>query len=140
MRSVAALVLLLLALGARADAAEDVRRLDFDITVATWTGDTVWFEENLADDYLLITPGGTPRTKKEFIRELTPPGLKMDPYDPSEVLVRVYGDTAVVTGRAIQKFILGGARYTNDRRYTNVYVKRKARWFLVSGHSSSIRR
>ena len=140
MRSLVALALATLALGTHADSADDVRRLDFDITVATWTGDTVWFEENLADEYILITPGGLTRTKREFISELTPPGLKMEPYDPSDVQVRVYGDAAIVTGRAIQKFSLGGARYTNDRRYTNVYVKRKARWLLVSGHSSTVRR
>jgi hypothetical protein len=140
MRSLAALALVALTLPMRADPVEDVRRLDHDITVATWTGDSVWFEENLADEYVLVTPGGAVRTKREVIRELAIPGLKMEPYDPSEVQVRVYGDTAIVTGRAIQKFTLGTARYTNDRRYTNVYVKRKSRWFLVSGHVSTVRR
>ncbi|MEO8378686.1 MAG: nuclear transport factor 2 family protein [Acidobacteriota bacterium] len=140
MRFLVALASVVLALGVRADTADDVRRLDHDSTVATWTGDVVWFEANLADDYVLITPGGAVRTKREFIREMASPSLRMEPYDPTEVHVRVYGDTAIVTGRAVQKFTLGNNRYTNDRRYTNIYVKRKSRWILVSGHSSSVRR
>lgn len=140
MRSLAALALVALTFALRGDPAEEVRRIDHDITVATWTGDSVWFQENLADEYILVTPGGAMHTKNDFIRDLNTPGLKMEPYDPSEVQVRVYGDTAIVTGRAIQRFTLGAARYTNDRRYTNVYVKRKARWVLVSGHASTVRR
>ena len=123
---------------ARADALDEVRRLDTEISVATWTGDAVWFEENLAEDYVLITPGGAVRTKRDVIRELAMPGLKMDPYEPHDVAVRLYGDAAVVTGRMIQRFTLGGIRYVNDLRYPAVYMKRKAKWMLVSGHTSLI--
>ena len=121
---------------ARADAFDEIRRLDSEISVATWSGDAVWFEENLADDFVLITPAGSVRTKRDIIRELATPGLKMEPYEPHDVNVRLYGDTAVVTGRMLQRYTLGGIRYANDIRYTDVYVKRKGRWMLVSGHAS----
>jgi hypothetical protein len=78
------------------------------------------------------------RTKRDVIRELATPGLKMEPYEPQDVNVRLYGDTAVVTGRVIQRFTLGGVHYSKDVRYTNVYVKRKSRWVLVSGHTSVV--
>ena len=119
-------------------AIEELRRLDGEISVATWSGDAVWFEENLADDYVLITPAGSTRSKREVVRELSTPGLKMEPYEPSDVIVRVYGESAVVTGRIVQRFTLGGVRYTNDLRYTDVYVKKRTRWILVSGHTSRI--
>ena len=139
MRLLAALILVMLTCGALGDTADTVRKLDLEIAVATWTGDTVWFEEHLADEYVMITPTGAARNKREIIRELALPTLKIDPYDPLEVQVRVYGDSAVVTGRIIQRFSLRGLRYTNDRRYTNVYVRRKSRWVLVSGHASTVR-
>ena len=135
------LILLAVALfagAAYADSLEEVRRLDSEISVATWSGDAVWFERNLADDYMLITPGGTMRSKRDVIRELSTPGLKMEPYEPFEVNVRLYADSAVVTGRMLQRFTLGGVRYSNDLRYTDVYVRRKARWVLVSGHTSLV--
>ncbi len=137
------LPLIILAVNVLAGAAgatplEDVRRLDAEISVATWSGDAVWFEENLDEEYVLITPGGSLRSKRDVIRELATPGLKMEPYEPSDVQIRVYGDSAVVTGRIVQRFTLGQVRYVKDLRYTDVYVKRKAKWVLVSAHTSAI--
>jgi len=132
------LAVTVLAGSAHADALEEIRRLDNEISVATWSADAVWFEENLAGDYVLITPGGAARTKRDVIRELATPGLKMEPYEPQDVNVRLYGDTAVVIGRMIQRFTLGGVQYAKDVRYTNVYVKRKSKWLLVTAHTSVV--
>ena len=123
---------------ALADDAETVLRLDREISVATWTADPVWFEENLAEDYVLIAPNGAVKSKRDIVRELSAPGMRMDPFETSEVKLRLYGDSAVVTGRMTQKFVAGGVRYTNDVRYTDVYVKRKGRWLLVSAHASTM--
>ena len=130
--------LLLLAVEVRADDVDEVRRLDKEITVATWTADPLWFETNVADDYVLISPNGTTRGKRDIIRELATPGLKMEPYDPIEVNIRIYGDTAIVVGRMLQRFTLGRVRYANDLRYTDVWVKKKGKWILVSGHTSNV--
>lgn len=133
-----AIALILVSRAALADDLEEVRRLDGEITVATWTGDAEWFEKNVSDDYVLITPSGTLRSKSDVIRELATTGMKMEPYEPREVEIRLYGDAAVVTGRMLQRFTLGGIRYANDLRYTDVYVKRKGKWLLVSAHTSSV--
>src|SRR5690349_6183393 len=133
-----AVMLFAFALSLHADDAEELRRLDKELNVATWTGDALWFEQNLADDYMLITPSGTPRTKRDVISELSTPGMKMDPFDAIEVSVRLYGESAVVNGRMLQRFTLGRVRYANDLRYTDVYVKKKGRWLLVSGHASNV--
>jgi hypothetical protein len=138
LRSPLAVVLFALAVTLQADDAEELRRLDKELSVATWTGDPLWFEQNVLDDYVLISPSGTPRTKRDVISELSTPGMKMDPFDTSEVQVRIYGDSAVVNGRMLQRFTLGRVRYTNDLRYTDVYVKKKGRWLLVSGHASNV--
>jgi hypothetical protein len=133
-----AVALLAFAVTMRADDADDLLRLDKERSVAIWTADTVWFAENLAEDYVLITPGGAPSTKRDVISELATPGMKMDPFDAVEVRVRVYGETAIVNGRMLQRYILGRTRYANDLRYTDVYVKKKGRWVLVSGHTSNV--
>jgi hypothetical protein len=130
--------LLLIALTAVAEDAEELRRLDKELTVATWTGDAVWFEQNLSDDYLLITPGGAIRSKRDVVSELATPGLKMEPFESTEVQVRVHGEAAIVTGRMRQQYLLGRTRSTSDLRYTDVYVKKKGRWLLVSGHASNV--
>ena len=139
-RSLLLLAIALVSTVAYADDLEEVRRLDREISVATWAGDAVWFEENLADEYVLITTAGTTRNKREVIRDLATPGLRIEPYEPLDAQVRMYGDAAVVTGRIAQRFTISGVAQTNNIRYTNIYVKRKTRWALVSGHTSSIAR
>ncbi|HEY0143646.1 MAG TPA: nuclear transport factor 2 family protein [Thermoanaerobaculia bacterium] len=134
----AALIAVVLATSAWADDGDEVKRLDKEITVATWTGDAVWFEENVAEEYLLVTPTGGTRNKREIIRELATPGMQMEPYEPREVVLRMYTDSAIITGRVLQRYTLGGIRFANDLRYTNVYAKKKGRWYLVSGHISSV--
>jgi hypothetical protein len=117
--------------------ADEVARLDKEISVATWAGDAVWFEEHLADEYVLITPTGALRGKRDVIRELANP-LRMEPFEPTEVQIRMFGETAIATGRMLQRFTLGGIRFANDLRYTDVYIKRKGRWLLASAHVSSV--
>jgi hypothetical protein len=129
---------LAIAFTVQADEVEQLRRLDKELSVATWTGDALWFEQNLDDDYVLITSKGTMYTKADVVSELATPGMKMDPFDAFELQVRVYGDSAVVNGRRLQHFTVGRARYANDLRYTDVYVKRKGRWLLVSEHVSNM--
>ena len=135
-----ATALLAIAVTLRADDVEDLRRMDKELSVATWTGDALWFDQNLGDDYTLITPNGTTHTKRDVVSELATPGMKMDPFDAIEVQIRIYGESAIVNGRMLQRFTLGRVRYANDLRYTDVYVKKKGRWFLVSGHASNVAR
>jgi hypothetical protein len=130
--------LLLFALDGHADDMDEIRRLDKEITVATWTADALWFEENVVDDYVLIAPNGMIRNKRDIIRELATPGLKMDPYEPLEVQIRMYGDACVVNGRMLQRFSLGPIRYANDLRYTDVWVKKKGKWLLATSHTSNV--
>ena len=132
------LAALAIAFTLRADDVDELRRLDKELSVATWTGDALWFEKNLDEDYVLITPNGATRTKDDVVSELATPGMKMDPFDAFELQVRVYGDSAVVNGRRLQHFTLGRGRYAYDLRYTDVYVKRKGRWMLVSEHTSNM--
>ncbi len=132
--------MLAIAVTLRADDYDELRRLDKELSVAIWAGDAVWFEKNLDDDYMLITPNGTTRSKRDVVSELATPGMKMDPFDAYELQVRIYGDSAVVNGRRLQHFTRGHARHAHDVRYTDVYVKRKGRWLLVSEHASNIGR
>jgi hypothetical protein len=55
------------------------------------------------------------------------PGLEMQAYEPTEVNVRLFGDTAVITGRV-----------EADLRYTDVWIKSSDGWKNVAGHASAI--
>jgi len=52
--------------------------------------------------------------------------------------VKVYGKTAVVTGRFVAKGQSKGKPFTFTERYTGVFVKRDGRWQLVAEHANEI--
>jgi len=52
-----------------------------------------------------------------------------------EVAVRVYGDTAVVTGRTIAAI---SDELTIRLRFTDVFVHRDERWLAVASHATRI--
>jgi len=137
-RVVLAVLVVSLALTARADDEREIRKLDHENTVATWTADSRWFDQNLADDFVQITANGIVKTKIDIVRDLNQTDFAMEPYEPTEVQVRVYGDTAIVTGRVLQIFTRNGSHYVVDARYTDVYARRKGHWILVSAHASPV--
>ena len=58
----------------------------------------------------------------------------------SDLRVRVYGETAVVTGRSVQKGMENGKDYSGDYWFTRVYVKQKGRWLTVALQTTLIQK
>jgi ketosteroid isomerase-like protein len=95
----------------------------------------------VADEFVLTIQGGEIGNKANLITF-----LKEEPVDPTLTLdaedtqVRVNGDTAVVTGRRIER----RRRPDNNQegvayaRYTRTYVKRQGRWQLLAEHLQAI--
>lgn len=133
-----AMLLLLAALPMLADDLADLRRLDRELVVATYTKDASWFTKHMSDDYVLITSSGKLKPRADLVRELGTPGLEFQPYEPAEVNVRLFGDTAVITGRIVQKYTYNGDRVEADLRYTDVWVKSPEGWKNVAGQASAV--
>jgi hypothetical protein len=58
--------------------------------------------------------------------------FKYSAREVSDLVIRVYGDSAVVTGRARQAGTENGGDYGGENRFTRVYVKRNGRWITVA--------
>jgi len=52
-----------------------------------------------------------------------------------QLAVRVYGDTAIVTGRT-NATASGGGGLTVTLRFTDVFVRRDGRWIVVASHAT----
>lgn len=133
-----AIVFLFLALPCFADDLADLRRLDRELVVATYTKDASWFAKHMSDDYVLVTSTGKLKPRDVLVKELATSGLEFQPYEPTEVNVRLFGDSAVITGRIVQKYTYGGDRVEADLRYTDVWVRSAAGWKNVAGQASAI--
>ncbi len=86
----------------------------------------------LADDYVAITPLGQVTTKQESVTVRRSGQLRYEAMNVTDMVVRVYGDTAVVTARADVKGHQLGEDFSGPYRYTRVWVRRNGHWQTVS--------
>jgi ketosteroid isomerase-like protein len=102
-------------------------------------GDATALDRTTSDDYTFITLRGELRTKSDILKGFASGSFHYDSRQISDLKVRVYGDTAVVTGRSVQKGMENGKDYSGDYRFTRVYVKEKGRWLTVALQTTLIR-
>lgn len=105
-------------------------------------GETAARESYFSDDYTEIRAGGTFLTKEQLSALYKTPGRKVERYDLDDLKVRVYGDTAVVTGRYSRKGYvtqLTGQKteFDDQGRFTTVLVKKQGRWQAVAGQDTA---
>lgn len=89
-------------------------------------------QRTLAEDYVAITPLGQLTTKQDTVSARKSGQLRYEAIDVSDMVVRVYGDTAVVTARADVKGHQLGEDFSGPYRYTRVWVRRSGHWQAVS--------
>jgi ketosteroid isomerase-like protein len=90
----------------------------------------------VADDWVLVDASGISPGKRflELVESGELTHSAMDPVGP--LRVRVYGGTAVVTGRVVNTAHHGGHRFDADEWTTDVFVRRAGRWSCVLTHVS----
>ncbi len=93
---------------------------------------------NMADDFRNIRSNGSVVDKDTFLRDITAPELVIDPYTVEDFDVRVYGDTALLSGRTRMTGRYSGAPFVAHYRYIDVYVRRGGVWRVVSVQTTSI--
>ncbi|PYX70469.1 MAG: hypothetical protein DMG78_18770 [Acidobacteria bacterium] len=94
--------------------------------------DVEFSQRILAEDYVAITPLGQVTTKQDTVSARKSGQLKYDLINVTDMVVRVYGDTAVVTARADVKGHQLGEDFSGPYRYTRVWVRRTGHWLAVS--------
>jgi len=118
---------------------EQIKSIEEERNRAILSGDAATLDRMTAEDYTFITLRGELRTKAEIVKGFQSGAFKYESRTISELKVRVYGDTAVVTGRSTQKGEENGKDYSGDYRFTRVYVKDKGRWITVALQTTPIR-
>jgi ketosteroid isomerase-like protein len=94
--------------------------------------DADYAQRTLADDYVAITPLGQVTTKRDTVAARRSGQLRYETIDVTDMVVRVYGDMAVVTARADVKGHQLGEDFSGPYRYTRIWVRHNGRWQTVS--------
>jgi ketosteroid isomerase-like protein len=123
------------------DAEQMILRLEQEGREATLKNDVEANDRLLADNWININPDGSVTTKARLMELLKTSPFKIMSIDTDEVMVRVYGDAAVVTGRSTSKRAgqAAGEIVTRQVRFTRVYARRQGRWQVVSAHNTLIK-
>ena len=109
---------------------EVIRKLDNERIQAQIHADAMALDRIYAADFI----GGRAKWQSE---NQAAGDLKFQSITTDDVQVRVYGNTAVETGRSIMNGQDKGQTVPRDTRFTRVWVKQQGRWRLVANHYSS---
>lgn len=119
------------------DAEEAVMQLENERIPALLKGDATFVERVYADDYIVTGANGVVRDKATLIADMKSGAQTFESMTNDVAKVRVYGDTAIVTGRNTQKGQYKGQPSLSPTAFTRVYVRRDGQWQLVANASAA---
>jgi ketosteroid isomerase-like protein len=111
---------------------EQLMKLETDRAAAVVKGDVATLERQTSDDYSLINMNGQMSGKAQMVTAFKTGQTKLTSDELSDMKVRVYGSTAVITGKADVKGTLMGKDATGQIMFTRVYVKKNGQWQSVA--------
>jgi ketosteroid isomerase-like protein len=92
----------------------------------------------LADDWMLTHSDGKVQYKKDYLEQLGTGNRVNTAITNEDVRVRMYGDTAVVTGASTQSGVGDGKPFSGSFRFTRVWILRGGAWVMTASHSSRL--
>jgi ketosteroid isomerase-like protein len=88
----------------------------------------------VTDDWIIIDPNGEIVDRARFFEVIKSGALTHDMMESEDFRVRVYRDSAVVTGLTRTKGKFMGQEFSTRERATDVFVNRDGRWQCVLTH------
>ena len=124
----------------RATAADlkELNRLETVWNEAHLKGDVKVLNRLWADDLFVTMPDMPPMNKEESLAIWKAGKMRFDIYRTSDLRIKVYGNTAVVTGQLVRIRDATSKQFEDDWRFTKVYVRRGGRWQVVTWHGSHV--
>lgn len=118
---------------------EEVLRIEQERVEALIRNDASALDHIYAEELIFTNQYGVVRDKPYWIAIARAGEFKFDSYTREEVRVRIYGETAVVTGRFLAAGQVRGNRIRESAiRYICVYVKQEGRLQLVAQQATPI--
>jgi hypothetical protein len=113
-------------------AEQEVLKVEDERLQAFQNADVATLERIFAPEFTFVSANGEYHTLAELLSDVRSGKLKYTSLSHSDVHVRVYENTAILTGRSASKYLQDGKPGGAPRSYLNVYIKREGQWRLVA--------
>src|SRR5215510_6710155 len=117
--------------------AQELLKLEREWAEAFKNRDKAALERILADDVIFTDEEGQVYSKAQYIEAVTQV-IEVDSYVVDDHMVRVYGDTGIVSGCWTGKMTIDGKDASGAFRYTDTFVKRQGRWQITASQDTRI--
>jgi ketosteroid isomerase-like protein len=112
-------------------AVHELLQVEKDWAQAFVKNDAEAIDRFMAEDWIVVDADGHVTDRAAFLGIIRSGALTHQAMTLEEPRVRVYGNTAVVTGRATSSATYNGSAFTTQERSTDVFVKQQGRWRCV---------
>jgi ketosteroid isomerase-like protein len=109
-----------------------IRQIDREWNEAYPNADIAALDRVIADDWVCIDGSGTVIGKKDLLDRVGSSPNPLDSHKFDEIQLRLFGDTAIVTGRLSGAGTDETGAFEFSQRYTRVYLKRDGVWQAVA--------
>ena len=110
---------------------EELLKLENEFARAVVSNDVAALDGLLADDWIIIDPDGSIIDKARFLAVIKSGALSHALMESTDLRVRLYENTAVVTGLTTTKGKFMGQDFTSCERATDVFLKQAGSWQCV---------
>ena len=135
-----ALVLAMAGAQAR-DAKQDEReilRAETAVCEAFESGDAAYLRAALDPRFTLVDSRGTVTNLEQNLQEVQAREPRYETFRNHGQSIRIFGDTAIITGITSIKGTAGGEAFAADFRFTDTWLYRDGRWLLAASHASRL--
>lgn len=115
----------------RNEVQEELLRLEKEFAQAVVKNDPEAIGRFLADDWIIIEPDGGIIDRARFLEVIKSGALTHELMESDDVSIRMYGNTAIVTGLTRSKGKFMEQVFTTRERATDVFINENGRWQCV---------
>ena len=110
---------------------EELLKLEDEFARAVAGNDVDALDGLLANDWIIVEPDGSIIDKARFLGVIRSGALSHESMESTDLRVRLYGNTAVVTALTTTKGKFMGQDFASCERATDIFVKQTDRWQCV---------
>jgi ketosteroid isomerase-like protein len=118
----------------------ELSQLVKDLNRSVLKADAASLERVLHPDYVHHGPRGPAESRAQYLENRKTGRVEYKVLEWDDIKVRLYGDTAIVTGRSIAKGKDQHGAIDDQRFFTRVFLRRDGRWQLAHSQATPIQK